>query len=191
MQKNRLQIFVMIVAFAVAPILLPLRIAVAGWTNENSASQTVNFKVMMPLVLDATLPNAIITFDLTNSAIITPAQLGDNQTRVPADVPFTIEVKVNSKTATITATLPPNGELLNYNQTEKIPFNREIIAYDGGIIKVPSFQDYPANPTPTSYITSKKGNLKLIDQWRFVFQNTQLYAPGIYYGTVVYTTSVP
>jgi hypothetical protein len=93
-----------------------------------------------------------------------------------ADGMLSIELRTNVANVSIAAT---GGDLTGPGGAT-IPFT-EITATDGGVVDVP---DFGATITPFAAAPGA-----LTDTWTYTYDNSSVYAPGTYSGTVTYTVT--
>ena len=93
-----------------------------------------------------------------------------------ADGALTVELRSNATNIEIEAS---GGNLVGVNTAGNLPF-ADITASDGGTIPVPDFgatQSLNAGP------------YSLSDTWSYTYDNTNVYVPDEYNGTVTYTVT--
>ena len=118
-----------------------------------------------------------VDFDMTG------LEAGDGNAVAPtggtgdaADGIVTVVLRTNAANVEIDAT---GGDLTGTVSGTTIPFS-EITASDGGVIPVPDFDG-------TTNLGS--GPIDLTDNWTFSYDNTSVYQPDQYDGTVTYTVT--
>ena len=93
-----------------------------------------------------------------------------------ADGILAVELRSNASNVSIAAT---GGNLTGQTTAGNLPF-ADISASDGGTITVPDFG---------ATVNLAAGPYNLTDQWVYSYDNTSVYAPDQYDGTVTYTVT--